>query len=277
VTEVTRQFTGVGKTAIFVAMMRRQESERADALFRDPFAQAMLDALADDPALPEVADVIRRHGFPEYFAVRTRFFDEAVLAAMRSGIRQIVTLGAGMDGRTLRLECPADVRWFELDMPEMTVVKDAFIACSALSPTCERYSVGADLTLDWPTALREAGFDSGQPTVWLVEGLLMYLTDPEGDALLADVTALSAPGSRLTLEHLQPMMLGDNGECLRGPIESLGTSWRSAREDLQPWLAGHGWNAHVYAGTDPQISHGRTVGRLPGSWLASGTLASPST
>lgn len=275
--EVKASFSGVGQTAIFVARMRQQETQRPDALFRDPFAQAMLEALVGDPVLEEVAEVIRQtpssaRGFPEYFAVRTRFFDDALLAAMRNGIRQVVTLGAGMDGRTVRLDCPPGTRWFELDMPDMIAAKDALITGSQLSLTCERYGVGTDLTRDWMTALRRVQFDVRQPTAWLVEGLLMYLTERAGDALLADLTALSAPGSRLMLEQLQAMMLGDQGKPIRDRIESQGTAWRSARDDVQPWLARHDWNAQVYASTDPQISHGRTVGPLPACWVATSTL-----
>ena len=279
-TELKAPPLGVGQTAIFVAWLRQKESQRPDALFRDPMAQAMLDALVGDPALAEVSEVIRQahdsvRGYPEYFAVRTRFFDDALRAAMDSGIRQVVTLAAGLDGRTVRLDCPPGTRWFELDMPDMTAFKDALIARSQLLPTCERYGVGVDLTSDWPAALRHAGFNPSQPSAWLIEGLLMYLTDQEGDALLAGVTALSAPGSRLMLEQLQAMMLGDEGKPARDRVESQGVTWQSGRDDLRPWLGRHGWDAQVYAGADPRISHGRTVAPLPAGWVATSTLASP--
>lgn len=270
---------GVGQTAIFVAWVRQMEGRRPDALFRDPFAEVMLTALAGDPALADVAEVIERthssaRGFPEYFAVRTRFFDDELLSAMRGGIRQIVTLAAGVDGRTVRLDCLPGTRWYELDLPGMTAFKDALIARSGLPLTCQRHGVAADLTADWPAALREAGFDPTQPTVWLVEGLLMYLTTEAGDALLSALSALSAPGSRLLLEHLDAAMLGDEGKPARDRVESQGASWLSARDDLQPWLAGYGWQANVYAGADPRIGHGRTVAPLPACWLASAALLS---
>ncbi|MEA2193859.1 MAG: hypothetical protein QOG42_293, partial [Solirubrobacteraceae bacterium] len=252
-TELQAPPIGVGQTAIFVAWLRQHESQRPDALFHDPFSQVMLDTLAGHPALAQVSEVIRQthdsaRGFPEYFAVRTRFFDDELAAAMRSGIRQVVTLAAGLDGRTLRLACPPGTRWFELDMPDMTVFKDELIGRSLMASTCDRRGVGADLTADWPAALRHAGFDPRQPTAWLIEGVLMYLTPKAGDAVVASLTALSAPGSRLMLEQLQAMMLGDEGKPARDRVESQGARWLSARDDLRPWLADHGWDASVYSG-----------------------------
>ncbi|MFI1104344.1 SAM-dependent methyltransferase [Streptomyces melanogenes] len=269
---------GVGQTALVVAWMRQMESQRPDALFQDPFADALLRVIAEDPAFAEVSDMVTRASsstreYPAYFAVRTRFFDDELLSAMQAGVRQVVTLAAGVDGRTVRLDCPPGTRWYELDLPDMAAFTDELISRSGLAPTCERRSVAADLTANWPNALREAGFDPTRPTAWLVEGLLMYLSDEAGDALLGEMSALSAPGSRIMLEQLEAAMLGEEGKPSRDRLASQGARWLSARDDLQSWLAGHGWHAEVYSGADPRIGHGRTVSRLPACWVATGTLA----
>ncbi|MFS4092798.1 SAM-dependent methyltransferase [Streptomyces sp. AF1A] len=275
--EVKAPSVGVGQTALFIAWMRQLESERPDALFRDPLAAAMLSALSEDPVLADVAEVIKQthnsaRGFPTYFAVRTRFFDDEILAGVRGGIRQVVTLAAGVDGRTVRLDLPAGTRWFEVELPEMTTFKDALIENSGLPLACERLGVAADLREDWQSALRAAGFDPGQPTVWLIEGLLMYLTDAAGEALVAGLGELSAPGSRLMLEHLKAAMLEEEGRPVRERVEEQGAKWLSARDDLAEWLGAHGWRARVYAGDDARIGHGRTVAPLPACWLATAEL-----
>ncbi|MFH8570524.1 SAM-dependent methyltransferase [Streptomyces sp. NPDC017993] len=278
--ELKTPSVGVGQTALFIAWMRQLESDRPDPLFRDPLAAAMLSALAEDPVLADVAEVIKQthssaRGFPTYFAVRTRFFDDEVLSAVQRGIRQVVTLAAGVDGRTVRLDLPAGTRWFEVELPEMTAFKDALIERSGLPLACERHGVAADLREDWQLALRAAGFDPSQPTVWLVEGLLMYLPDAAGDAILAGLTELSAPGSQLMLEHLKAAMLEEEGRPVRARVEEQGASWLSARDDLKSWMGGHSWQAEVYAGDDSRIGHGRTVAPLPACWLATGTLIRP--
>ncbi|MFF4801503.1 SAM-dependent methyltransferase [Streptomyces sp. NPDC001351] len=278
--ELKTPSAGVGQTALFIAWMRQLESESPDPLFRDPLAGAMLSALAEDPVLGDVAEVIKQThtsaaGFPTYFAVRTRFFDDEILAGLGTGIRQVVTLAAGVDGRTIRLDLPAGTRWFEVELPEMTEFKDALIARCGLPLACERRGVAADLRGDWQQALRAAGFDPAQPTVWLVEGLLMYLTDAANESLLAGLSELSAPGSRLMLEHLQAAMLREEGRPVRERVEEQGAQWLSARDDLAEWLADHGWRAQVHAGDDPRIGHGRTVAPLPACWLTTAVLTGP--
>ncbi|CCC44236.1 conserved hypothetical protein, partial [Mycobacterium canettii CIPT 140010059] len=57
-------------------------------------------------------------------------------------------------------------------------------------------AVPVDLRRDWPTPLRQAGFDPNQPSAWLAEGLLAFLPPDAQDRLLDNITALSAPGSR---------------------------------------------------------------------------------
>jgi O-methyltransferase involved in polyketide biosynthesis len=65
-----------------------------------------------------------------------------------------------------------------------------------------RVTVEADLRRDWATPLRQAGFRPEEPTFWLAEGLLAYLTVAERDQLLDTVDALSAPGSTFALEYV---------------------------------------------------------------------------
>jgi len=263
---------GVGQTAIFIAWQRHVESQKPDALFHDPFAAVLLDELADTPTFAHVSEVARRANYPQYFAVRTRWFDDELLAAMQRGIRQVVTLAAGLDGRAARLACPPGTRWFELDLPDMIAFKHALITRPGLPLRCAWQPVAGDLTTDWAAPLREAGFDPTQPTAWLIEGLLMYLTDAAGDAVVQQVTALSAPGSQLLVEQLQALMMSEEGRPARELVESQGARWLSARDDLASWLGHHGWTATQYAGSDPRIGHGRDVSRLPACWVASGTL-----
>jgi methyltransferase (TIGR00027 family) len=62
--------------------------------------------------------------------------------------------------------------------------------------------VAIDLRDDWASALIEAGFDTQTPSAWSAEGLLVYLPDEAQDALFDNITALSAPGSRLAFEFV---------------------------------------------------------------------------
>jgi O-methyltransferase involved in polyketide biosynthesis len=81
--------SGVGETAIGAAMMRADESARADRLFDDPYAAAFVAAVPDafaegpepgDPEITALAEAFRAH-----MAVRTRFYDDYLRTACDKG------------------------------------------------------------------------------------------------------------------------------------------------------------------------------------------------
>jgi len=268
----------VARTALYMSLIRHRESGRPDALFRDPFSGAVVAELAGLPELEELAaglgatpeslgDALDRPDF-RYFTVRTRYFDDRLIAAMQDGIRQVVSLAAGMDGRAMRLECPPGTRWYELDMPEMVAFKEELIARAGMAPACNWHGIGADLAADWHGELQKAGFDGRQPSAWLIEGLLMYITEEVADNILAEVTRASAPGSRLLIEHLDTRMMREGGRTVQDAVKAQDSVLVSARDDVADWLAGYGWQAIVHAGSDPAIGHGRVLPETPAGWLA---------
>ncbi|MDW5598521.1 SAM-dependent methyltransferase [Conexibacter stalactiti] len=228
----------VAATAVAIARERAAESVGDDRLFADPLA-ARFAAAADRPGEPappplgEMVPVMRG-----YVALRTRAFDDALLV---SGCRQVVLLAAGLDARAFRLPWPAGTALFELDVPELVAFKEPLVEEAA---TCARTVLAVDLRDDWRAPLLAAGFDPAAPTAWLAEGLLMYLSPAENDALLRTVGELSAPGSVLLAEHVptagtRPPETDEEGHVL----DAGGASWRSTLDDPIAWLAGHGWAA----------------------------------
>jgi methyltransferase (TIGR00027 family) len=121
------------------------------------------------------------------------------------------------------------------------------LAERAATPACQRVVLSTDLRQDWPAALLQAGFHPGEPTAWLAEGLLIFLTQDECDQLLEAIGQLSAPGSRLANEYADQatvqFMIDTLGES---PFAAfLKTLWRSdGQEDPTGWLGRHGWQAH---------------------------------
>ncbi len=136
----------------------------------------------------------------DLLAVRTRFIDEFLAGAGAAGIRQVVILASGLDARGYRLSWPAGTTVFEIDQPQVLEFKAATVAALSAGPTAELRAVPVDLRHDWPTALRQAGFDVGRPTAWIAEGLLAFLPPEAQDRLLDNITELSADGSRLVAE-----------------------------------------------------------------------------
>lgn len=197
--------SGVGITALAVAAGRAIETQREDALVRDPYAESFV-AAADSPVpmptAPGDGDDRIWTEAANHMGVRSRYFDDYFREAAKEGIRQVVILAAGLDTRAYRLEWPVGTRVFEIDQPRVLDFKHGVLAENGAEPACDRQAVAADLREEWPQALRDAGFDPARPTAWLAEGLLPYLPRHARNALLDAVAGLSAPGSRIAIEHI---------------------------------------------------------------------------
>ncbi|ATY16609.1 SAM-dependent methyltransferase [Amycolatopsis sp. AA4] len=235
--------SGVGRTALAIARGRAAEQLRPDRLFSDPWAAAFLDGDVGPETGPG------SEFMAGYFALRTRFFDDYLRTAVAAGCRQVVLLAAGLDTRAFRLPWPADTRLFELDLPDTVRFKEKVLTTRGAEPACAREVVPVDLRDDWSAALLRQGFRPDRPTAWLAEGLLVYLTESENDALLAAVSALSAPGSHFGAEHINPDTLTlPPFQPALAAFARIGAPWRSAVADPRQWLARHGWQARI---TDP--------------------------
>ena len=260
---------GVGRTALGVARVRAQESQRHDRLFDDLYAQAFVDAAPG--AFPEeqaVRDRPAAHGrlaslgaaFYAHAIIRTRFYDDYLTAATAAGSRQVVLLAAGLDTRAFRLAWPAGTRVFELDLPDVLAFKEAVLDARGAVPRCERVTVRADLREDWPARLAAAGFGPARPATWLAEGLTIYLAAGEAERLFSMVSDQSAPGSRLAFEHdpggLDEMMATARQMPAMRKYTSL---WKGGLGDPPGWLAGHGWRPEFHGLAALARTYGRPV------------------
>ncbi|HET6499363.1 MAG TPA: SAM-dependent methyltransferase [Amycolatopsis sp.] len=191
----------VGITALGAAAARALDSGRPDALVQDAFAAHFVAAApVPMPTRPEEipADDVMWYQVSRFMGVRTKFLDDELSAA---GVGQVVILAAGLDCRAFRLDWPQGTTVFELDQPRVLEFKDRVLAERGARARCVRRTVPIDLRDDWATALTGAGFDPGLPTAWLAEGLLFYLSGEACRLLMDTVHRLSAPGSRIAVEH----------------------------------------------------------------------------
>jgi methyltransferase (TIGR00027 family) len=131
--------------------------------------------------------------------------------------------------------------------------------------------VAIDLRHDWPSALKEAGFDPTKPTAWSAEGLLAFLPPEAQDRLLDNITALSAPGSRFAGENMT-----NAGGTMATMVEQMNQAvdrWREhgfdvemtdlwdlgERNDVAEYLDGHGWKATRIMVSDLYAASGLTL------------------
>lgn len=230
--------SSVGATATMVAAARALASEEPNRIINDQFAAPLVRAVGvdfftrlidGDIITPEADDHAGQDLRLETdsMAVRTRFFDESFTDACQSGLRQAVILAAGLDSRPYRLAWPAGCVVYEVDQPKVIEFKSAALSALGAAPTAERRTVGIDLREDWPAALRHNGFDDMKPAVWSAEGLLMYLPPDAQDRLFDNITALSAPGSRLVTEY-HP----DSGPTMAEHAQAFNQRWADLGCDI---------------------------------------------
>ena len=250
--------TGVGATATLAATARAVATR--DGLIDDPFAEPLVRAVGVEfftrVASGELAlaDLRDNRGFARLirlFAVRTRFFDNFLAGAGRAGIRQAVILAAGLDARPYRLWWAAGTTVYEIDQPEVIDLKTQTMRALGVTPAVNRRAVGIDLRQDWPTALRQVGFDATQPTAWIAEGLLIGFLPPDiQDQLLDGVTALSAVDSRLAPEYLpkgrpppagQERALAERWRAHGLDVDLTDLTYPGEHSDAAEYLAAHGW------------------------------------
>src|SRR5687767_2698498 len=142
----------VSTTALLTAAARAIENARHDRIFRDDLAEVM--AGAEGPLMTKRYD---RAGLNEFISIRTRYIDNAIMShAAQSDVRQIVMLAAGMDTRAFRLDWSPGTVLYEVDRPELFVVKDELLRSAKANPRCRRVTVGVDLLDNWEKMLQNA-------------------------------------------------------------------------------------------------------------------------
>jgi len=255
-------------TAETVALQRAFESARPaqERLFCDPYAVAFLRPGLRVLAAAARTRLLRRAAVGLYDAVagpgprpsavaRTRFIDEQIAAAVEPG-GQCVLLGAGFDARPHRLSGLAGCRVFEVDHPATQAVKRAVLGRLGVPGGHVRY-VPVDFEVDdLASALREAGFDSAVPAVFVWEGVTNYLTRAAVAATLDTVHYLAAAGSRLVLTYVdrralvEPSPFPEARRWVRG-VARAGEPWTFGLlpEEATEFFAEHGFWVRVDTST----------------------------
>jgi methyltransferase (TIGR00027 family) len=159
------------------------ESERPDALFRDPFARRL--AGADGQRILESMPQGRRWAWP--MIVRTAVMDEIVTRlVMEERVDTVLNLAAGLDARPYRLDLPHALRWIDVDLEGILSYKETALAGE--EPRCRVEFVRADLI---DHTARRAVFDRvgahAQRALVISEGLLVYLKPEDVSALARDL------------------------------------------------------------------------------------------
>jgi methyltransferase (TIGR00027 family) len=225
----------VGDTARWVAWYRALETERPDAIFRDPFARRLAGERGEAivKAMPKGLQL----AWP--MVVRTAVMDEIIQRVIREGADCVLNLAAGLDARPWRLPLPPGLRWVDVDHPEMIEHKTGIMA--AERTVCGYEAVPMDLAnrAARKELLARVGAECRNGLV-VTEGLLIYLPADGVAELATDLHA--EPGYRHWLLDLASPGLLKMLEKTWAPAVRAGNApFRFAPAENTDFFSPYGW------------------------------------
>jgi methyltransferase (TIGR00027 family) len=219
-------------------------------------------------------------GIYEYVIARTKYIDASFRQALAEQFDQILIFGAGFDTRALRLQGGmGKTRVFELDAPLTQQAKIGQYQKRHLALPPNLTFIAIDFDQDsLSTKLDEAGFCRQRRSLFILEGLVMYLQPESVDATFQILRDYAGQGSRIVFDYVYASILRQEGTCygeegIVHTVSGAGEQWQFGIEkgQIEPFLATYAMRLldHKDAQdleqayfTDPS---GRVVGRVNGT------------
>jgi methyltransferase (TIGR00027 family) len=264
----------ISDTARWVAYFRALETDRPDALFRDPYAKR----LAGERGF-EIAHTLPDGNKHEWaWTARTYLFDEFLSREIREGADVVLNLAAGLDARPYRMDLPNKLRWIEVDLPEIIAYKEEVLSHD--KPRCILERVSLDLADgDARLALFERINHEATRVVVITEGLLIYLTDEQVAGLARDLAALPQFHAWL-IDLASPGQLKLMQQTTGKQLSSVGAPFKFGPPEGANFFMPYGWKPREIEGmlataakfnrVPPELLNLYKVNALPGSYLWTG-------
>jgi len=225
------QIKNVSGTAFVVAEFRAEENHAATPLYRDPVVglflsdESRLAAGRVAASFPPTSDMVK---------IRTKYFDDTLEKHLRSDVRQVVILGAGLDTRAVRKQV-AGVTYFEIDDPATLMLKQACYERQGIDANV-KFIPGNYVTDGLIDLLETNGFDFDAPTYFIWEGNTMYLPLESIKHILTELRR-SVRRFELSCDYMAEAVIskttGDAGvTSLVESFEAMGAPWLSGIRDV---------------------------------------------
>lgn len=225
----------VSDTAFWIAHCRALETERPDALFRDPLARL----LAGDRG-KKIANAMPVRFITTWIvAIRTRVIDDYIRWAIAQGVDTILNLGAGLDTRPYRLDLSESLVWIEADYPRIVEFKEERL--SNEKPRCQLDRVKLDLANLSERRKLLASVDArARKMLVLTEGVVPYLSLEEGASLADDLRTLDHVRYWI-VEYISPQASKYRHRGMRQLMKNA--PFKFAPADWFAFFEIHGWRA----------------------------------
>jgi methyltransferase (TIGR00027 family) len=213
---------------------RARESDRPDALFRDPFARRLAGERGE-----QIAQKIKFGTIHNWsWATRTYLFDRFISEQIQ-GVDMVVNLAAGLDARPYRMTLPSSLLWVEIDLPELLAYKEEILGNEKAACALERVRLDLANVNARRKLFQQLGRRANKAMI-ITEGLLMYLSAEEVGSLARD---LAAPRSfqRWILELASPGLLRKLQQTLGGPLSQAGAPLKFGPAEGPEFFTPFGW------------------------------------
>lgn len=229
------EINDVTDTAFWIAAYRAEETNRKDALFKDPLASLLIG--------DQGVSIATRTQGSRYTAwsvvIRTYIIDRFIMNLLPKNIDTVINLGAGLDTRPYRLDLPENLRWIEVDLPKIIDQKNEILKNE--NAKCRLERVKLDLSND---ETRNAFFSQvskeSQNVLVLTEGVVPYLSNSDAESLAVSLFLQKNFRYWIT-EYYSPEIL----EFLRTPKrlkQMQNAPFLFYPEDWFQFFKNYGWN-----------------------------------
>ena len=228
------------------AMMRAMENLLPEdkRLFEDPYSEKFLSPfykffviLMHSPRMLNFLVKIREKLTPGIIGgiiCRTRYIDDVLNNAIKDGFGTVVNLGAGVDTRAFRIPGIENIKYFELDLPELQRVKRAYIDKNTGGLPANVSLVPIDFdSQDLGEELKKAGYNLSSKTLFIWEGVTQYISKEAVDNTLKYVTQ-AATGSRIVFTYVVKSFI--DGSYIPDGLNSLHNLTLNKKKPL--WFCG---------------------------------------
>jgi methyltransferase (TIGR00027 family) len=149
-------------------------------------------------------------GAIEFITARERYIDDFLKTCLSEGLDQVVILGAGFDTRAYRIAGIEQTRVFEVDHPATQEVKLQRLN-KVIDPLPDHVTfIPVDFSAHTlAERLPASSYDEQGKTLFIWQGVTMYLTPEEIDSTLAFITNHSGPGSVVVFDYFYNETLRD--------------------------------------------------------------------
>jgi len=189
-------------------------------------------------------------GIYEYVLARTKLLDEVFIDALRNRFTQIVLLGAGFDTRALRFKSRnMGSKIFELDIRTTQQPKVEILNRKKIALPKELVFVPIDFNKqNISDALCNAGYVEKQKSLFIWEGVTMYLTSDAVDSTLDFIHCSTMEESIVAFDYIYASVLRRENKFygereIYETVSRAGEGWTSAIEDgtIEDFLSQRGF------------------------------------